>query len=74
MTADGLAKIFQPFFTTKETGMGMGLSIAQAIIQAHGGRIWGENQDGGGAVFRISLPVASAKKKNNQPRDRAAFQ
>jgi signal transduction histidine kinase len=50
--------VFDPFFTTKDQGMGMGLSIARTIIQAHQGRIWAENQDEGGAVFRFSLPLA----------------
>jgi signal transduction histidine kinase len=53
-----LNHIFDPFFTTKEQGMGMGLSIARTIIQAHQGRIWAENQAEGGAVFRLSLPLA----------------
>jgi signal transduction histidine kinase/ABC-type uncharacterized transport system substrate-binding protein len=50
--------VFDPFFTTKDQGMGMGLSIARTIIQAHQGRIWAENHDEGGAVFRFSLPLA----------------
>ena len=53
-----LNHIFDPFFTTKEQGMGMGLSIARTIIHAHQGRIWAENQAEGGAVFRLSLPLA----------------
>jgi signal transduction histidine kinase len=53
-----LNHVFDPFFTTKEQGMGMGLSIARTIIQAHQGRIWAENQAEGGAVFRLSLPLA----------------
>ncbi len=53
-----LNHIFDPFFTTKEQGMGMGLSIARTIIQAHQGRIWAENQAEGGAVFRLSVPLA----------------
>ena len=52
-------EIFDPFFTTKKQGMGMGLSIARTIIQVHKGRIWAENQAEGGAVFRLSLPLAS---------------
>ena len=51
-------EIFDPFFTTKAQGMGIGLSIARTIIQAHKGQIWAENQADGGAVFRLSLPLA----------------
>lgn len=40
--------------------MGIGLSIARTIVQAHGGRIWAENQTGGGAIFRLSIPLAKA--------------
>jgi signal transduction histidine kinase len=53
-----LNHIFDPFFTTKEQGMGMGLSISRTIMLAHQGRIWAENQAGGGAVLRLSLPLA----------------
>jgi signal transduction histidine kinase len=55
---DKLNQIFEPFVTTKEQGMGMGLSIARTIVQAHQGRIWAENRPEGGAVFRLSLPIA----------------
>ena len=55
-----LNEIFDPFFTTKKQGMGIGLSIARTIVLAHKGRIWAENQSGGGAVFRLMLPLAVA--------------
>jgi signal transduction histidine kinase len=49
-------KIFEPFYTTKREGMGMGLSIARSIIEAHSGEIWAENNVDCGATFFFSLP------------------
>jgi signal transduction histidine kinase len=55
---DALKHIFEPFFTTKDSGMGMGLAIARTIIEAHGGRLWAENQASGGAIFHLTLPMS----------------
>ncbi|HXV26042.1 MAG TPA: PAS domain S-box protein [Alphaproteobacteria bacterium] len=51
------AQLFQPFVTTKPQGMGLGLSISRSIIDAHGGRIWAEANEGGGVTFRFTVPV-----------------
>lgn len=53
------SRLFQPFATTKPTGMGVGLSISRAIIEAHHGKIWAESGAGGGAVFKFTLPLAA---------------
>lgn len=55
---DVIPNLFQTFFTTKETGMGVGLSISRSIIEAHGGHMWAESHTSGGATFRFTLPAA----------------
>ena len=55
-----LKEVFEPFFTSKTEGMGMGLSIARTIIEAHHGQIWARNRDHGGASFRVRLPIVSS--------------
>jgi two-component system sensor kinase FixL len=54
---DRVNAIFEPFVTTKPTGMGMGLSVSRTIVQAHGGRIWAENDPEGGAIIHVALPA-----------------
>jgi signal transduction histidine kinase len=57
ISEDKQKEIFKPFYTSKAQGMGMGLSIACTIIEAHKGRIWAESPPDGGALFRIRLPL-----------------
>ncbi len=52
-----IRNIFEPFYTTKQRGMGLGLSIAQRIIQKHGGTIGVESVVGKGTTFNIRLPI-----------------
>jgi signal transduction histidine kinase len=64
IAASELAKIFEPFYTTKPPGQGtgLGLSIAYGIVQEHGGRIEAESEVGTGTVFRVVLPIGSAER------------
>jgi two-component system sensor kinase FixL len=56
---ENLDRVFQPFFTTKGAGLGMGLSFSRSIIEAHGGRLWAENNPDKGATFFFEIPVIS---------------
>ncbi|MGE5154557.1 MAG: ATP-binding protein, partial [Bdellovibrio bacteriovorus] len=60
MAPERLTLLFDPFYTTKEGGMGMGLTISQTILENHEGRIWAESEAGRGTVFHVALPRAVA--------------
>ena len=53
-------KLFDPFYTTKIGGMGIGLSVSRSIIEKHQGRLWAEPNDGPGATFSFSIPCGAA--------------
>jgi PAS domain S-box-containing protein len=59
--------IFDAFVTTKESGMGIGLAVSRSIVEAHGGRIWAENNPNGGATFSIALPLSSLSHSPTGP-------
>jgi signal transduction histidine kinase len=54
---DAMARLFEPFHTTKKNGTGLGLTTSFSIIQQHGGTMTAGNAPGGGAVFTVALPV-----------------
>jgi len=55
---ENLERVFEAFYTTKSSGVGMGLSICRSIIGAHGGRLWADANEPRGAVFQFTLPNA----------------
>jgi two-component system sensor kinase FixL len=55
LDSENADKVFDAFFTTKPTGMGMGLSICRSIIEAHGGRVWASRNIGPGTTFHFTL-------------------
>jgi signal transduction histidine kinase len=57
LSAESLSRLFEPFYTTKPDGMGMGLSICRSIIEAHGGRLWATRCEPRGALFQFTIPA-----------------
>ncbi len=64
---EGMERLFEPFFTSKDGGTGLGLAIANKIVVAHGGVIEYRNREKGGAVFTITLPIVGATERESRP-------
>jgi len=60
VSMENLLKVFDSFFSTKPSGMGLGLAIARSIVESHGGRIWAENSEPYGAAFHVELHTLNA--------------
>ena len=77
---ENIDRVFEAFYTTKSSGVGMGLSICRSIIDAHGGRLWADMKASRGAVFRFTLPgmenesLNSAIRRPDEPPEDIAFQ
>ena len=62
LAPEAVDRLFEAFFTTKPSGMGMGLSICRSIVEAHGGRLWASQRSPHGAVFQFTVPVAARSR------------
>lgn len=64
INSENLDRIFDPFYTTKDTGIGMGLSISRSIIEAHGGRLWASSEEEDGTVLHFTLPAIDESRRD----------
>jgi CheY-like chemotaxis protein len=71
MTRETRARVFDPFFTTRPEGNGLGLAIVHRIVSAHGGAIEVESEPGAGALFRVWLPAARGGQVETRPPERS---
>lgn len=69
LTPATLERVFEPFYTTKPTGLGVGLSICRSIIEAHSGALWATNAESGGAVFSFTVPISTSAKSSKGVQD-----
>jgi PAS domain S-box-containing protein len=65
LAAEALEKVFEPFYTTKAEGIGIGLALSRSIADAHGGRLWATAAPGRGATFHLSLPIAAEPEEHD---------
>jgi signal transduction histidine kinase len=65
---ENIDRVFEAFYTTKTSGVGMGLSICRSIIDAHGGRLWAEATEPHAAIFQFTLPGVESELANSAAR------
>jgi signal transduction histidine kinase len=68
LTPEECARLFTPYYTSKQHGTGLGLAIVQSVVSDHGGKIAVESAPGAGATFRIELPINHPESPNYHPR------